>query len=358
MGNWRLWVSLVVSAGLLLLLAYRADFARITESLATANYLYALPASALYFVALYFRSARWRFVLAPLTSVHVHRIYPVVVIGYMANNLLPARLGEVVRAYWLARREPIGESSALATIAVERVYDGLTLLAFAAITTPVLLAWGSLDASGEIYGPSVAAAAVGIGAVFLVALGVLILVNHPRSRQLVEWALQAAPARVRPRVRTLALDFIEGLSVLDSPAKHLKMFALSLPVWLVEGAVYLLVAHSFGIHHFFDSYWTLVLVMLLLTATSNVAGGLPTSVGGIGPFEVATQQTLLVFGVGAAVGAAYAGFLHLVALWIPVNLVGMAIVWKNSLSLRDLARRGGKPAAPAQSGYSPPQAPL
>ena len=171
-----------------------------------------------------------------------------------------------------------------------------------------------------------------------------------------EWMLRAVPNRVRPKARSLALDFLGGLAVLDSPGKHLTVFALSLPVWLVETGVYLLVAHAFGIHLLFDSYWTLLLVMALLTATSNVAGGLPTGIGGIGPFEVAAQQTLLLFGVGAAVGAAYAGFLHLVALWIPVNVVGMVIIWKNSLSLKDLAR-GGKATTPAKSGVSPPRSP-
>ncbi len=359
-GNWRLWVSLAISVGLLALLAYRADLDRITESLATANYLYALPASALYFVALYLRAARWRYVLAPLAAVPTRRVFPVVVVGYMANNLLPARLGEVVRAYWLARREPVSESSSLATIAVERVYDGLTLLAFAGCAAAILLASGHLAApwagSGEIYSLSVVGAAA-IAAIFLVGLGVVVLSRHPQAAQLVEWMLRAVPNRMRPRARRLALDFLGGLSVLDSPGKHLTMIALSLPVWLVETGVYLLVAHAFGIHLLFDSYWTLLLVMVLLTATSNVAGGLPTGIGGIGPFEVAAQQTLLLFGVGAAVGAAYAGFLHLVALWIPVNLVGMAIIWKNSLSLRDLAR-GGKAGSPAESGVSPPRSPV
>ena len=358
MLNWRFGISVAVSAGLLALLAYQADLDRLRESLAQANYLYALPASALYFAALYLRAARWRFVLRPLVLVDVPRLYPVVVIGYMANNLLPARLGEVVRAYWLARREPISGSSALATVAVERVYDGLTLLAFAGIAGPVLLGLGYFGAAGAGYTTPLAIAAVGVGGLFLAALAVLILANHPQSLRMLEWAVTLVPIRVRPRVLKLAVDFVGGLSVLDSPAKHLLMFWLSLPVWLVEGVVYLLVAHSFGIHLVFESYLAFLLVILLMTATSNLAGGLPTGIGGIGPFEVAAQQTLLIFGVGAATGAAYAGFLHLVALWIPVNLAGMAIIWKHSLSLRELAQVGKKGEPAEESGYSPPTAPV
>jgi uncharacterized membrane protein YbhN (UPF0104 family) len=80
-----------------------------------------------------------------------------------------------------------------------------------------------------------------------------------------------------------------------------------------------------------------VLVVLLLTATSNLATALPTAIGGIGPFEVVAQQTLMALGVGASIAAAYAGFVHIVALWLPVNIAGMALVWKHNLSLKQLA---------------------
>ena len=148
--NWRFWLALVVSALFMLLLLYQVDLTEIRRALLGANYLYVAPAIALYFGAVYFRSVRWRYLHSPLRTFPVSRLYPVIVIGYMANNLLPARLGELVRSYYLARRENFNVSPALATIAVERVYDGVTLLAFAAVSAPVLLLLGQFDDGGGV----------------------------------------------------------------------------------------------------------------------------------------------------------------------------------------------------------------
>ncbi len=98
-----------------------------------------------------------------------------------------------------------------------------------------------------------------------------------------------------------------------------------------------MLAYAFGIDEYFGSVWVLLLVTLLLTATSNLATSIPSAIGGIGPFEVVAQQTLMALGVGASLAGAYGGFVHLVALWLPVNLVGLALLWKNNLSLREMS---------------------
>ncbi|MEE8465000.1 MAG: lysylphosphatidylglycerol synthase transmembrane domain-containing protein, partial [Dehalococcoidia bacterium] len=132
---------------------------------------------------------------------------------------------------------------------------------------------------------------------------------------------------------------------LNSPRKHLALFFYSLPVWLLEGSMYFMLAYSFGLDQHFDSVWVLLLVVLLLTATSNLATAVPSAIGGIGPFEIVAQQTLMALGVGASLAGVYSGFVHLVALWLPVNLAGLALLWKNNLSLREMtaaSRAGGQ----------------
>ncbi|GIS93887.1 MAG: hypothetical protein CM1200mP22_11240 [Dehalococcoidia bacterium] len=131
--------------------------------------------------------------------------------------------------------------------------------------------------------------------------------------------------------------FVSGLAILNSPGKHCGLFLWSMPVWLLEGSMYFMLAYSFGIDDHFDSVGALVLMALLLTATSNLATSVPSAIGGIGPFEIVAQQTLVALGVGATVAGAYSGFIHLVALWLPVNIVGLILLWKGNLSLRDLS---------------------
>jgi uncharacterized protein (TIRG00374 family) len=353
--NWQLWLGLSVSAALLLVMVYQVDLAEMADALADANYLYVIPAIALYFVAVYFRALRWRFLLSPMQLFPVGRLYPVVVIGYMANNLLPARLGELVRAYYLARREQVSASSALGTVAVERVYDGLTLLAFAAVAGPVLLLLGEFDGTSDISHIAWFSLAVAIVTVFLGALAFLTLLTvEPRFIEFFYRALSIVPARIRPKVRALVGTFIDGLSVLNSPRKHLALFFLSLPIWLLEGTMYFLIGYSFGIDEYLGSVGALIMGVALLTATSNLVTSLPTAIGGIGPFELAAQQTLMALGVGASVAGAYAAFVHLAALWLPVNLVGLAIMWKQNLSLKGLtgAPQGEPPAREPAGGYA------
>ena len=336
--TWQFWLGLGVSVLLLAVLVWQVDLTEMRESLSDANYVYLVPSIALYFMGVYFRAFRWRYLLHPLKPLAVTRLYPVVVIGYMANNLLPARLGELVRAYYLARREQLSASSALGTVAVERVYDGMTLLAWAAIAGPALWLMGEFDGAGETSKTTWIVLALVTVAAFAGALAFLTgLAASKRFRSSIYWLTGLIPERFRPKAQGLVTTFIEGTSVLNSPRKHLYLFLLSLPVWVFESSIYFLLIYSFGIDDHFGSAGVIVMVVLLLTATSNLATALPSSIGGIGPFEVVAQQTLVALGVGASVAGAYAAFLHLAALWLPVNLAGLAFIWQQNMSLKGLA---------------------
>ena len=350
--NWQFWLGLGVSVLLLLVLLYQVDLSEMLDALTEANYLYVIPAIGLYFIAVYFRAVRWRYLLSPLSLFPVGRLYPVVVIGYMANNLLPVRLGELVRAYYLARRERINASSALAPVAVGRVYDGLTLLSWAAVAGPVLLLLGEFDEASDTSRITWIVLSALIVTLFVGGLAFLTcLAGIPRFTEFFDRLLGILPARVQPKARELVRTFVQGLSILNSPRKHFALFLLSMPVWALEGGMYFLIIYSFGIDDHFGSVGVLILVVILLTATSNLATSIPSSIGGIGPFEVVAQQTLIALGVGGSVAGAYAGFLHLAALWLPVNLVGLFLLWQQNLSLGKLA---GVPQTGAGAAASEP----
>ena len=331
----------------------QVDLDEIRDALSQANYFFVIPAIALYFVAVYFRALRWRYLLSPLGSISLTRLYPVVVIGYMANNLLPARLGELVRSYYLARRQRVSATATLATVAVERVFDGVTLLAFGAASGVALLLLGEFSGGSDISPATAIALATLTVLGFLAILAFLtLLATSPRFVELVDGWLSIIPSRIRPKSRELYHTFVQGLSILNSPRRHLGLFVLSLPVWLLEAGVYLVISYSFGIDALFGSFWTLVLVVMLVTATSNLATAVPVSIGGIGPFEVVAQQTLMAMGVGGSLAGAYAGFVHLVALWLPVNLLGLALMWRQNLSLRQLVATPPAPTVDRAPGFA------
>ena len=354
----HLWLGIAISGAMLLFFVTQLDAGEMVTLLAEANYVYLIPAVGLYFLGVLFRAYRWRFLLNPMRRIPVRRLYPVVVIGYTANNLLPMRLGELVRSYYLARRENLSTSSALGSVAVERVFDGLTLIALVALTAPLLLLLGEFDWTTGIS----QSAAIALAAVVVLAFGGLLafftlLASWPGFEAAVARLLRLIPGKPGRLAVSFFASFVSALGILNSPRKHLALIGLSLPIWVCEFLVYFLVSYSFNIGAYFDSLGVYLLAIGLLTATSNLATGIPSAVGGIGPFEVVAQQTLIALGIGATVAGAYSVFVHLVALWLPVNIVGIAIIIvilaRQSISLRQLL---GEPP-PAEGAIRVPAAP-
>ena len=113
MSGIRVWVGIGLSTVLLALFFFTLDVQRLLDALRGANYIYVAPAIALYLISVWFRALRWQWLLKHMKPIKVKRLYPVVVVGYMANNLLPMRLGEFVRSYYIGEREGISKSSAL-----------------------------------------------------------------------------------------------------------------------------------------------------------------------------------------------------------------------------------------------------
>src|SRR5438046_1939582 len=130
----KFWLGLAVSLIFLGLVFAGQDLGKIWSALQRANYLALVPAVGLYFLGVGVRAVRWQVLLRPvLPKTQLARLFEVVVIGYMANDLLPARLGEVVRAFVLSRREQETKSAILGTIVVERIFDGITMVGFISV---------------------------------------------------------------------------------------------------------------------------------------------------------------------------------------------------------------------------------
>ena len=122
------WIGILVSAVFVGLFVRSTDFAEVKRAFEEANYWWVIASLPVYFLGLWLRTIRWQYLLRPVKRVTALRLYPVVIVGLMANNLMPARTGEIVRAYVLGVRERVSKSSALGTIAVDRLFDGLTLV--------------------------------------------------------------------------------------------------------------------------------------------------------------------------------------------------------------------------------------
>ena len=339
----KFWLGFGLSVILITLFFLTVDVGHMMDALAGANYLYVAPAVALYMVGVVFRTMRWQALLMHIKKVSNRRLFPVVVIGYMANNLLPMRLGEVVRSYYLGEREDISKSSALATIFIERVFDALTLLFFVA-RVAVFVPLGGLTAGfGDLAGISPAILAAGLILPFVGAFCVMLLLSRwpDRTRALAMGLLKPLPQRF-PRDRAVHIIeyFLAGFAHLTSARMIAQLFALSIPVWAFETGLFYLIGYSFGFHETYDNLLHLAAAMALVTALANIGSSIPSSPGGIGLFELIARETLVLLPlavVDRSEAAAFAAVSHF-ALLLPMIILGQVFLWAGNLSLRRLAR--------------------
>src|SRR5262249_39294369 len=122
--SWKLWLGIVVSVIFLALALRGLDLNEFWAIVRHANYWWLLPGIVIYFGALGARPWRWHYMLRHIRRVPLIRLFPVVVIGYMGNNVYPARAGELLRSYMLKRKEGVPISASLATVVLERLFDG------------------------------------------------------------------------------------------------------------------------------------------------------------------------------------------------------------------------------------------
>ena len=339
----KFWIGLALSALLIALFFVTVDVSHMLDALASANYLYVAPAVGLYLVGVIFRTIRWQMLLMHIKRISNRRLFPVVVIGYMANNLLPMRLGEVVRSYYLGEREQVSKSSALATIFIERVFDALTLLLFVAVVAIFVPVSGVAEGFGGQWGISPALLAAGFSLPFVAAFGVMLLLSRwpERTRALALTLVKPLPARF-PHERAMHIVdyFLAGFAPLASIRMIALLFALSVPVWAFETGLFYLIGFSFGFHHVYDNLWHLAAAMTLVTALANIGSSVPSSPGGIGLFELIARETLVLLPlavVDRSEAAAFAAVSHF-ALLLPMIILGQVFLLAGNLSLRRLAR--------------------
>ncbi|GBD10361.1 hypothetical protein HRbin23_00002 [bacterium HR23] len=335
----RFWLGVGGSLVFLGLFLWRADPPQMLHALLQANYWYIFPGGALYFLALWFRTLRWRVILSPLGHPPLARLWTVMAVGYMANNLLPVRLGELVRAYFLWERERISKTSALATILVERVFDGLALLLLALLMWSFTPMSTILQSLGQETGINWLVLTLGLSIPFFLAVGVLLVVAwFPKPTVgIMLGVARVLPVRLRAPAIDLGVRFLNGLAVLKSPGRLGAILLLSLPVWLAEAGMFAVIGLGFGLHHELGGASALGAAMVLTVVVANLGTSIPSTGGGVGPFEFFSSATLQTLGASASSASAFSIVAHM-ALLAPVTLLGLAYLWGDNISLLRLAR--------------------
>lgn len=319
MRKFRVWIGFAVSLVFLYFAFRDQNLPRIREALGHANYWYVIPGLTLYFIGIWTRSVRWAFVLRAVERFSGRELFPVVVIGYMANNVLPLRAGELVRAYALSSRSRVSKTSALATIAVERIFDGLTMLGFMLVASLSIVFTAQLQRLGIV-------ASILFGAL----LGGLALLTTDRSRGIfLRGVLPRLPDRLGVPAGHIVHSFLEGLGILRRRQDMVPVALASVAAWLLEASVYALIAQGFGLG-------LRPAAILLVTAVANLATLIPASPGYVGPFEAGVLLVLVgALGINRELALSFAIVVHAV-LYLPITAWGLIYWWRESLSWRDV----------------------
>ncbi len=312
-------LSFFISIVFLFLAFKKVDVKEIGESLLKANLLYFMLTIFITFIAFFLRAVRWKMLLNPIKNFRLSVIFNATMIGFMCNYTLPARLGEVVRAYLIGSRENISKSAAFATIIVERVMDVFTLSFFAAI----ILVFFPVP----IYLRKIGAAI----AVLNILVFVLLVFIHKKSTifiRIVEKPLSIFGEKVKEKIKKLILAFIEGLNILENRFNFILVVLLSFVVWGVTGLHFYVLFFSFPITL---PLYAAFLDMVVLTFGIMI----PSTSGFIGTFQFFVKEGLMLFHIDPNMALSYSILLYFSQFLLVVG-VGLVSLWLWGINFKKL----------------------
>jgi uncharacterized protein (TIRG00374 family) len=326
------WGKLLVGIAITVLALWWAladvAFADVWANIRTGNPWLLLASVAVATFGFFIRALRWNVLLQPVKpDTSLRSRFAGVSIGFMANNVLPARVGEFARAYAFSRLEPVTASAAFGTLVVERFMDGVVLLLF--LVLPILApSFPSGGALSEGAGGAILRA--GVAAVAVVLLALVIMALWPKA------FVRAAHGVARYLPKSVAtpllggLDsFLGSLAIMRDPKLLALGFAWTLLFWTWHGISFWLGMLAFGIDTGFVS-------AIFTEAVVGFGVALPAAPGFFGTFHFAANVALSdVYGVPDAQSLAFAFGYHFGG-WIPITLIGLWYAWKLGFSLGDV----------------------
>jgi glycosyltransferase 2 family protein len=335
--DWRGIVGITLSAVLLYVTFSRMDLAEVWQQLRGVNLPLFLAATCLITSVFWIRAWRWRGILQPVADVPFRERFAAVNIGFMGNNLLPARIGEFLRAYALARLAPVPLVGGLASLVVERVFDGifvigLLFLAMLAPQFPPLAGVQDIGVPGTDFTFTIVglARSFGILVAALIAFLFLLVLLPVRAVRFAEFLVSWLPESFRRPVVSALEAFLAGAGVLRDPVLMLRATGWSAVLWLWNAFGFWVGLRAFGIDVPFPA-------AVFLASSIALAASVPSAPGFIGPWHLMATFVLAdLWGQNLAAAGAFAAGFHM-AGFVPVTLMGLWYAWRMGLSVSEAA---------------------
>ncbi|MDY0091310.1 MAG: lysylphosphatidylglycerol synthase transmembrane domain-containing protein [Candidatus Vecturithrix sp.] len=331
----KFWIGMLISIGCLYFVFRKIDVVKLFETLRSVNYLYLVVAMLLQLSTIWLRAERWKYLLAPIKPLTFRHLVPATMIGFMANNVLPARAGEFIRAYVIGKKEHISKTSSFATIILERICDMITMLGFLLLVV-VFVRFPQAPSVGtntSFLSPDLLKKAGGLSAllVFGILAFLVLLKEFPqKTTAIVRQMLQPLPQSISHNTLKLLESFRTGLQVLRT-GRHLVFLVFwSFLIWYVAVLCAWMILHSFALNFS-------LMAAMLMTVTTSFSVAVPSSPGYIGPFHAAVSAGVLFFvpNMDKSAVAGIALIYHLTSI-APITLAGLYYLWKENMSLSEI----------------------
>ncbi len=308
----RTWLGIAISALLLAIVLYRLDLREVGRALASANYLYVAVGMLLTVVVCLLRSLRWRFMFAPIRGVRIRDLFSVLMLGFLGNNVLPARLGDVGMVFFLSERTKVPKGLSLGIVVFDRFLDFMTLLFFLLAVTLVEVrsrpAW--LE-NLRYLGSSVLLAGI-------VAVLLIVFCADAVTRLSERIARAVLPQRLAAFVTEQVSSFAAAFRAVKSSKWLPLVLLVSLAVWLTLGCGVFVLFRAVDLTLSFRAAITVLAIV-------NLGLILPSSPGFIGTFQFLCVVSLGLFGVSKESALGYSILYH-ATQFVPTTLLGLAVL--------------------------------
>jgi hypothetical protein len=326
------WIGLLFIAVTFYFLFRNLDFKLLLQALMQFQLVWIIPALVIYLLGYVIRGYRWVILLSPIKQCRFSSLFPTLIIGFMMNNILPARLGEFYRAHLNGNKQGLSRSASLATIILERLFDGLTMI----VALWVALSFANLPIQVQAM-PSGIQHAIHwspwvFGAAFFLCFAVLIF--KETTITIMNFFISHAPQKYQKRLTSIGHAFIDGLKILQNFKESLGVMLLSLLAWTCEFTSYYFIAIGFSLAPTPLNLWSAALLM----AVANLGILIPNAPGGIGLFEFIGVALLLPYGIAKESAVGYMFLLHFLLL-IPITLMGLYFFTKEGLHFKDIGKK-------------------
>ena len=315
------YVGVIISLVLIILILYKINFQEVLDSFRKVNAFYLFPAILFYLGGFVIRALRWQILLDPLKKISLLAAFSVITITWMANNILPARTSELVRVYLSHHRDKISKSSLIATILVERILDGLTLVALLVLLVSFFKFPDWVNKLGVIS-----------ALVFILATLFLLFLKQARH-YIIGFIMKFPgfmPQLVKDKISRILTNFGKGLHIFVLGRHQASTMLSSTFVWLTEALTYCFVLLAFGYKlPFYAPLFILIIV--------NLGTLIPSSPGYIGTFQFFCILALSAFGISKNSALSYSVVLHALQ-YITISVVGMVFLHREGLKLSQLGK--------------------